>query len=926
MGVVYQARQAGVNRLVALKMILAGEHAGAQERARFRAEAEAVGRLQHPHIVPVYEVGEVRGQPYLVMEYVDGGSLGHRLAGMPLPPREAAQLVEALARAVHYAHQRGIVHRDLTPANVLLSFNRDPPGGALREAVPKVSDFGLAKFLAGGGAQTQTGALLGTPSYVAPEQAAGRTREVGPAADVYSLGAILYECLTGRPPFRAETRLETLLQVQTAEPGAPRRLNPRIPRDLETICLKCLRKEPARRYASARALADDLRRYLDGEPIQARAVGQAERLGRWCRRNPKLAGMTALAAVLLLSVAASTSLLSLRLDAALRGSREELFKSYQAQARAERFRGRLGQRFASLEAVQKAQALARELGLAPERLHGLRNEAIAALCLPDVQVAQEWDGWPPGSAALDFDAALRHYARSEVGGAVSVRRVSDDEEIARLPGPDSESWPLLSPDGRFLAVGVSDHRRPIPATVWRLGGGPPVPVLDGAAKVGWARDFSPDGRSFALGFEDGTALVYELSGGKPLRELKPTRPGAVEMLKFHPTDPVLALTRGGTAEVRDLRTGAVLAELTHPAVTDAIAWHPDGRTLAVGCNNSPIHLWDVHTSRCLRVLEGHTHLGIRLEFNHGGDLLASNDWHGVLRLWDPSTGRQLFETPAWWTTPRFSPDDRLLAADIQGSKVRLLRVAAGREFRTLAPPPASARRGYLGAVAISPDGRLLVTAGCDSLGEPDRLVFLDRDSGAERTALPVRDTAPVRFDPTGALWTYGEAGLLRWPVGAEPAAPGVRRFGPPQPLTPINTGDVIGSSEDGRVLALPCRDRGALLLHRDRPRESIALAPQGDVHYCAVSPNGEWVATGSHWPQTVPVKVWEGGTGKHMRDLAVEGSSGVGFSPDGRWLVTTGGGCRLWEVGSWREGPRAGGGSFAFCPTARCWPSGTASG
>jgi serine/threonine protein kinase len=250
-GVVYKAQQLSLHRLVALKMILAGSHAGPQHRARFRSEAEAVARLQHPHIVQIYEVGEQEGRPYLSLEFVDGDTLDRKLAGTPLPAQQAAQLVETLARAVQAAHERGIIHRDLKPANVLLT----------ADGTPKITDFGLAKHLDRDAAQTGPDAILGTPCYMAPEQASGKSKEVGPPADIYSLGAILYELLTGRPPFKGPSVLNTLEQVRSVEPVSPSRLQPKLPRDLETICLKCLEKEPRKRYASAGKLAEDLHRF-----------------------------------------------------------------------------------------------------------------------------------------------------------------------------------------------------------------------------------------------------------------------------------------------------------------------------------------------------------------------------------------------------------------------------------------------------------------------------------------------------------------------------------------------------------------------------------------------------------------------------------------------------------------------------------------
>jgi tetratricopeptide (TPR) repeat protein len=324
MGVVYQARQKGLNRLVALKMILAGAHASLEHLARFRAEAEAVASLQHPNIVQVYDTGEHEGRSYFSLEYVDGGSLAQKLGGAPQQPRQAATLVQALARAVHYAHERGIVHRDLKPANVLLT----------SQGTPKVTDFGLARRLDEDG-QTRTGDVMGTPSYMAPEQAHGKVHEIGPPADIYALGVILYECLTGRPPFRGATLLETLEQVRSAEPVGPRRLQPSVPRDLETICLKCLDKDPRKRYASATELADDLRRFLASEPIKARPATRGERAWKWARRRPAVAALSA--ALVITLVAGFAGITAKYLEAEnLRQKAEAARKEADAKARSEK--------------------------------------------------------------------------------------------------------------------------------------------------------------------------------------------------------------------------------------------------------------------------------------------------------------------------------------------------------------------------------------------------------------------------------------------------------------------------------------------------------------------------------------------------------------------------------------------------------------
>src|SRR5262245_13930754 len=281
MGVVHKARQACPGRVVALKMVLAGEYADPGRRARFLAEGDALARLAHPNIVQIHEVGTHDGLPFLALEYVSGGSLADRLRGAPQPPRQAAELVETLARAVQHAHAHGVVHRDLKLQNVLLG----------EDGRPRVSDFGLARHERPG--LTATGELLGTPSYMAPEQAAGGGQAVGPAADVWALGAILYECLTGRPPFLAAGVLETLQQVVGEEPAPLRLLNAQVPRDMETVCLKCLHKDPARRYPGAQALAEDLRRFLDAKPVLARPGGVLERLGKWARRRPAAAALIA---------------------------------------------------------------------------------------------------------------------------------------------------------------------------------------------------------------------------------------------------------------------------------------------------------------------------------------------------------------------------------------------------------------------------------------------------------------------------------------------------------------------------------------------------------------------------------------------------------------------------------------------------------
>jgi serine/threonine protein kinase/Tfp pilus assembly protein PilF len=433
MGVVYKALHLGLKRLVALKMILDQPGSRQADLGRFRIEAEAVARLQHPNIVQIYEVGEWSGDdldlrlPFLALEFVDGGTLGQRLAAGPLEPRTAAELAEILARAMHAAHLRGIVHRDLKPANVLVSNgvasgewskSNTPPSthhSALGTHQLKITDFGLAKLLDTECGQTRTGEVLGTPSYMAPEQAQGWVREVGPVTDVYALGAILYHALTGRPPFKGASVMETMLKVVQQEPTPPTQLQPKLPLDLETICLKCLKKDGGQRYGSALELAEDLRRFLQGEPIQARPVGAWERAAKWVRRRPALAGAV-IASVLI--VLGSISGFLIYLNVALDDARREWHNETQRAQRAER-------RSEAQDLVHRAE---------------------------DAAHAQDWQG-----AALHAAQALRRIGDAEEGSDLRQRaaevqgqaeqQLNDRDHLAQFKKYRSEAlsrWGLLS--------------------------------------------------------------------------------------------------------------------------------------------------------------------------------------------------------------------------------------------------------------------------------------------------------------------------------------------------------------------------------------------------------------------------------------------------------------------------------------------------
>jgi Protein kinase domain len=452
MAIVYKARQTALNRIVALKMIHGGASLGSEGLTRLRHEAEAVARLHHPNLVQIFDVVRQDGELFLALEYVSGGNLDQYLAGEPQLPRRAAELVETLARAVDHAHERGILHRDLKPANVLLAGPIGPEGprGHMAGSLsPKITDFGLAKQLGPELHLTQTGSVMGTPAYMAPEQTKGDSSQLGPAVDVYSLGVILYEMLTGRVPFRGASAVETLLLVRTQEPVPPTRLQAGVPRDLETICLKCLEKEPRRRYRSAGELADDLRRFLDGRPVSARPARPWERAWKWSRRQPLAAGL--LAGVVLTAAVGLAAVLAQWRTAVRERDRAEANEVAANDAR--------GSAESALQAVRAEQAIKRQRGRQSAPLFLGDAKASAARGQLDYALAQ-------AGVALDFDpelaearlvrgqvqAAQKEWAAARAELEPYVRQAPEDGDAARLLGLCREDYP----DGPGRAVALAD--------------------------------------------------------------------------------------------------------------------------------------------------------------------------------------------------------------------------------------------------------------------------------------------------------------------------------------------------------------------------------------------------------------------------------------------------------------------------------------
>ncbi len=934
MGVVYQARHIKLNRLVALKMILSASHAGTAELARFRTEAESLARLQHPNIVQVFEVSEHDGMPFFSLEFCAGGSLDRKLKGTPLAPREAAQLLETLAQAMHAAHQARVIHRDLKPANVLLSSKSETRnlktatapdadfGFRISDFEPKITDFGLAKQLDDTSGQTQSGAVMGTPSYMSPEQASGRSKELGPAADIYALGAILYECLTGRPPFKAATPLETVMQVAIDEPVPPSRLNPKTPRDLETICLKCLHKEPGKRYATAEALAEDLARFREDRPIVARPVSRVEHAWRWCRRNPVVAALSAAAvagvfvAALLLNqerlrtlqnltraVEAERDLTS-QLDRTAQAERErteQLWKSYRDEAEARRFSRQVGQRFESLKALTEAARIARSLGKDEEVFQDLRRKAIVSLCLPDLRLEKELPGWTKETIGYAIDGKFERYALHYKSGSISVRQVADGREILPLPGSNAgQALGVFefSPDGRYLAAYAG-----VQLKIWDLDRGQPAAPFEPGILAGLL-NFSPDNRRVVVVYKNGGFGVYDLTTGMLERRWQGSAAGCRQVV-FHPDSRRFAALFSGTAliQIWSADTGRLLGNITQVGQVGNGSWSADGRLLAVADDGDPrIHLWDVASKRQVGLLEGHKNLGIGVHFNPAGDLVASSGWECMLRLWDPRTGRQLLSTPSWDHRFNRAGDHMLL----RPKGPQIWELAEGREYRTFVGDPVRGKMVPYGG-SISPDGRFF------AVGSDDGTVIWEMATGNELAHLRTGKTWDVLFQPSGDLLTSSvNTGLMRWPVRPNLDVDGEYRIGPPEALVPGGT-DGVAQSKDGRTVVVAVSGAGGRIVDLDHPSILKPLLPHPGVNKSSISPDGQWAATGCH--HGTGIKVWSVRQNQLVCTLPIEGGATPLFSPDGRWLATNSAdGLQLWKVGTWERGPHLTDGSPVFLP------------
>jgi WD40 repeat protein/tRNA A-37 threonylcarbamoyl transferase component Bud32 len=918
-GVVLKARHRRLNRTVALKILGRDALADPESHERIQLEAEAVARLQHPNIIQVFDVGTFADStgdcPYLALEYVGGGSL-YRHTLTPQNPRQAAELVEKLARGVAAAHRVGVVHRDLKPANVLLT-----PDGE-----PKIADFGLAKQLDPGRDErgrflTQLGAAVGTPEYMAPEQVDGAP--AAPAIDVYALGVILYELLTARVPFKGETVTETMLMVKYEEPVSPCRLQPNLPRDLETVCLKCLAKAPAGRYPTAEGLADDLARWLAGRPIHARPASRVERAGRWARRNPTVAALAALAVLLAVVGVGGVTWKWREAEAKAREAEDrrqaeqwELYRGCLAFVSADlRLNTLTTTREKLLQAPEQYRGwewhyyrsqldLSREVFPVPaEQVHPPAAVPGDRICLNIPGGVWVWDavGRKPVCAVQDpgywaTSPDNRGYLRRVDDRTLAFRPYDGSAAEVRVPVDDDVLGFSFSADGRRLLVVTrrwsqvwdTDTGKPVGVRHPNLtpeGGGPGLPAL------------SADGALAVLNYTiSGDTEVWEVETGRvrfTLRKLENLR-----AVRFSPDGSRVLVNEAypsNKVKVWDARTGTPAVVLTGHTnnVTDQ-QFSPDGTRLATASEDQTVKVWDARSGFLLHTLRGHTSRVAAVAFSPDGSRLVSAADDHTLRLWDVPTGQELSV---------FRGHTGVVTGATFVGRDTVASVSVDRSVRywDAGPGPGSGlwagHAGFVYAVAYHPDGRHVVSGSWDGTArvwdaagrEVRRLDVPNRERVSGLAVHPAgRWVATVSWGDNVHLWDFDTGRrLYTWNRELNHWKTGRVAFHP--------TADLLACSGG----------RATVNVYNPRTKQAVVeLGTTADAVWdVAFSPDGKWLAAAGDSDKTV--HVWEVATWTKVVTLtgAADAFRSLAFSPDGRTLAggSVDGAVYLWDTATWQR-------------------------